>query len=166
MCTNLGFVVWTETSAVYMLDNFSRVSLQKIFEQLPSSDLTHYIFSLMQFPAYITVLSSWFFCSNAVNETDTAMKVQKIPIYRIFSNIMRTLFTVLEGEKVGCVLDSRSRAGFWKNDTAAVHAVRTIKLSYLLLQGHEVVGPAMPLRMGLESAWGWPQLIAVDKQGF
>ena len=36
-----------------------------------------------------------------------------------------------------CVLDSRSRAGFWKNDTAAVHAVRTIQynrlLSYLLL---------------------------------
>ena len=35
------------------------------------------------------------------------------------------------------VLDSRSRAGFWKNDTAAVHAIRTIQynhlLSYLLL---------------------------------
>jgi len=26
--------------------------------------------------------------------------------YRIFSNIMRNLFTVLEGQKVGCVLDS------------------------------------------------------------
>ena len=26
--------------------------------------------------------------------------------YRIFSNIMRTLFTVLEGQNVGCVLDS------------------------------------------------------------
>jgi hypothetical protein len=47
--------------------------------------------------------------------------------YRIFSNIMRTLFTVLEGQKVGCLLDSQSRAGFWKNDTAAVHAVRTIQ---------------------------------------
>jgi hypothetical protein len=47
--------------------------------------------------------------------------------YRIFSNLIRTLFTVLEGQKVGCVLDSRSRAGFWKNDTAAVHAVRTIQ---------------------------------------
>jgi hypothetical protein len=80
---------------------------------------------------------------------------------------MRTLFTVLEGEKVGCVLDSRSRAGFWKNDTAAVHVVRTIQynhlLSYLLLQGHGVVSPSMPLRMGLESAWGLPQLIAMDK---
>jgi len=57
--------------------------------------------------------------------------------YRIFLNIMCTLFTVLEGQKVGCVLDSRSRAGFLKNDTAAVHAVRTIQynhlLSYLLL---------------------------------
>jgi hypothetical protein len=57
--------------------------------------------------------------------------------YRIFSNIMRTLFTVLEGQNIGWVLDSRSRAGFWKSDTAAVHAVRTIQynhlLSYLLL---------------------------------
>jgi hypothetical protein len=45
---------------------------------------------------------------------------------------MRTLFTVLEGQKVGCVLDSRSRAGFWKNDTAVVHAVRTIQYNHLL----------------------------------
>jgi hypothetical protein len=29
-------------------------------------------------------------------------------IYRIFSNLMRTFFTVLEGQKVGCVLDSRA----------------------------------------------------------
>jgi hypothetical protein len=59
------------------------------------------------------------------------------PMYRIFSNLMRTFFTVLEGQKVGCVLDSWSRARFSKIDTAAVHAVRTIKeshlLSYLLL---------------------------------
>jgi hypothetical protein len=53
--------------------------------------------------------------------------------YRIFSNTMRTLFTVLEGQKVGYVLDSRSRAGFWKNDTAAVQAVRTIQYNNLLL---------------------------------
>jgi hypothetical protein len=29
-------------------------------------------------------------------------------IYRIFSNIMRTLFTILEGQEVGCILDSRA----------------------------------------------------------
>jgi len=29
--------------------------------------------------------------------------------------------------RIACGLDSRSRAGFWKNDTAAVHAVRTIQ---------------------------------------
>jgi len=28
--------------------------------------------------------------------------------------------------RISCGLDSRSRAGFWKNDTAAVRAVRTI----------------------------------------
>jgi hypothetical protein len=28
--------------------------------------------------------------------------------------------------RIACGLDSRSRAGFWKNDTAAVRAVRTI----------------------------------------
>jgi hypothetical protein len=55
---------------------------------------------------------------------------------------MRTLFTVLEGQKVGCVLDSQSRAGFWKNDTAAVHAARTTQynhlLFYLLLIIHQI----------------------------
>ena len=38
---------------------------------------------------------------------------------------------------IACVLDSRLRAGFWKNDGAAVHAVRTMQynnsLFYLLL---------------------------------
>ena len=29
--------------------------------------------------------------------------------------------------RIACGLDSRSRAGFWKNDTAAVSAVRTIR---------------------------------------
>jgi len=29
--------------------------------------------------------------------------------------------------RIACGLDSRSRAGFWKNDRAAVCAVRTIK---------------------------------------
>jgi hypothetical protein len=29
--------------------------------------------------------------------------------------------------RIACGLDSRSRAGFWKIDTAAVRAVRTIK---------------------------------------
>ena len=29
--------------------------------------------------------------------------------------------------RFACVLDSRSRAGFLKNDTGAVHAVRTIQ---------------------------------------
>jgi hypothetical protein len=53
--------------------------------------------------------------------------------YRIFSNLMRTFFTVLEGQKVGCVLNSRSRVGIWKNDTAAVHAVRTIQYNHYYL---------------------------------
>jgi hypothetical protein len=37
---------------------------------------------------------------------------------------------------IACGLDLRSRAGFWKNDGSAVHAVRTIQynnLFYLLL---------------------------------
>ena len=29
--------------------------------------------------------------------------------------------------RIACGLDSRSRAGLWKNDTAAVFAVRTIQ---------------------------------------
>ena len=29
--------------------------------------------------------------------------------------------------RIACGLDSRSRAGFWKNDRAAVRAVRTIQ---------------------------------------
>jgi len=33
---------------------------------------------------------------------------------------------------IACVLDSRSRAGFWKNDGAAVCAVRTIQYNNLL----------------------------------
>jgi hypothetical protein len=49
---------------------------------------------------------------------------------------IRTLFTVLEGQKVGCVLESRLRGGFWKNDTAAVHAVRTIQYTHLLFIIH------------------------------
>ena len=47
--------------------------------------------------------------------------------YRIFSNLIRTLFTVSEGLKIRCGLDSRSWAGFWKNGRAAVRAVRTIQ---------------------------------------
>jgi len=29
--------------------------------------------------------------------------------------------------RIACGLDSRSKAGFWKNDRAAVRAARTIK---------------------------------------
>jgi len=29
--------------------------------------------------------------------------------------------------RIACGLDSKSRAGFWKNDRAAVHAIRTIQ---------------------------------------
>jgi hypothetical protein len=39
------------------------------------------------------------------------------------------------GLKIRCVLDSQSRAGFWKNDTAPVHAVRTIQYNHLLSWG-------------------------------
>jgi len=34
--------------------------------------------------------------------------------------------------RIACGLDSRSRAGFWKNDRASVHAVRTIQKSIIL----------------------------------
>jgi hypothetical protein len=70
------------------------------------------------------------------------MQTESYTTYRIFSNLIRTLFTVLKGQKVRYVLDSLSRAGFWKNDIATVHAVRTIQyntiqynnlLFYLLL---------------------------------
>jgi len=52
--------------------------------------------------------------------------------YRIISNLIRTLFSFrgLKNQmriRIACGLDSRSRAGFWKNDTAAVRAVRTIQ---------------------------------------
>jgi len=33
---------------------------------------------------------------------------------------------------IACGLDSRSRAGFWKNDGAAVRAVRTIQYNNLI----------------------------------
>jgi len=33
---------------------------------------------------------------------------------------------------ITCGLDSRSRAGFWKNDEAAVRVVRTIQYNNLL----------------------------------
>ena len=36
---------------------------------------------------------------------------------------------------IACGLDSRSRAGFWKNDRAAVRAIRTIQ--YLLTYSME-----------------------------
>ena len=36
------------------------------------------------------------------------------------------------GIRITCGLDSRSWAGFWKNDRAAVHAVRTIQYNNLL----------------------------------
>jgi hypothetical protein len=36
-------------------------------------------------------------------------------------------FYSFRGLKIRCGLDSRSRAGFWKNDTVAVRAVRTIQ---------------------------------------
>jgi hypothetical protein len=45
--------------------------------------------------------------------------------YRIFSNLIRTLFEVSEDWKIRCGLDSQSRAGFWKNDRVSVRAVRT-----------------------------------------
>jgi hypothetical protein len=53
--------------------------------------------------------------------------------YRIFLNLIHTLFYSFRGLKIRCGLDSRSRDGFWKNDTAAVYAVRTIQYINLLL---------------------------------
>jgi hypothetical protein len=34
--------------------------------------------------------------------------------------------------RIECGLDSRSRAGFWKNDRAGVRAVKTIQLFIIL----------------------------------
>ena len=58
-------------------------------------------------------------------------------IYRIFSNIIRTFYssTGLKNQmriRIACGLDSRSWAGFWKNDRAAVRDVRTIQYNNLL----------------------------------
>jgi len=57
-----------------------------------------------------------------------------LPYYRIFSNpIPFYPFYSFRGPKnqmsitVPCGLDSRSRAGFWKNDGAPVRAVKTIQ---------------------------------------
>jgi hypothetical protein len=38
--------------------------------------------------------------------------------------------------RIACGLDSRSRAGFWKNDRAAVRAVITIQYNNLLFITH------------------------------
>jgi hypothetical protein len=62
--------------------------------------------------------------------------------YHIFSNLIRTLFTVLEGLKIGCVLNSWLKVGFWKNGTAALHAVRTIQ--YSKGKGHPITGHEGP----------------------
>jgi len=44
--------------------------------------------------------------------------------FRGLNNQMRTT--------VACGLDSQLRAGFWKNDRAAVHAIRTIQYSTII----------------------------------
>jgi hypothetical protein len=44
--------------------------------------------------------------------------------FRGLKNLMRI--------RIECGLDSRSRAGFWKNDRASVRAVRTIQLFIIL----------------------------------
>ena len=41
-----------------------------------------------------------------------------------------------------CGLDSRSRAGFWKNDTDPVRAIRTIQYNNLLFIIHQTRRPA------------------------
>jgi len=58
--------------------------------------------------------------------------------YRIFSNLIHTLFHSFRGLKnqmrirIACGLDSQSWTGFWKNDRATVRAVRTIQYNNLL----------------------------------
>ena len=52
--------------------------------------------------------------------------------YSTFSILIRTLFTVSEGQKIRCGFDSGSWVGFWKKDRAAVRAVRTIQCNNLL----------------------------------
>jgi hypothetical protein len=82
----------------------------------------------------------WNFCQNVPYDSDILLKEFKIPYilesnphpfysFRGLKNQMRII--------IACRLDSRSRAGLWKNDRAAVRAVRTIQcynlLFYLLL---------------------------------
>jgi len=58
--------------------------------------------------------------------------------YTVYSRIQSAPFCSFRGLKnqmritIVCGLDSRSRAGFWKNDGVAVRAVRTIQYNNLL----------------------------------
>ena len=70
---------------------------------------------------------------NIHKNADKKILKTKLLKYHIFSNLIRTLFTVSESWKIRCRLDSRSSAGFWKNDRATVHAIRTIQYNNLLL---------------------------------
>jgi hypothetical protein len=75
---------------------------------------------------HLAQLPSW-------RTTPCRLSATAYSIYRIFSNLIHTFFYGFRGLKnqmrirIACGLESRSRAGFWKNDRAAVHAVRIIQ---------------------------------------
>jgi hypothetical protein len=64
-------------------------------------------------------------------ESPLLIKHRSIKTYEewicILANLIRTRFTVAEGYKFRCGLDSRSRAGVWPKDWAGVRAVRTLQ---------------------------------------
>jgi hypothetical protein len=74
--------------------------------------------------------STWGLCTPGsnycINGTPYILKSNPHPFYsfRGLKNQMRIT--------IACGLDLRSRAGFWKNDGVAVHAVRTIQYNNLL----------------------------------
>jgi hypothetical protein len=53
---------------------------------------------------------------DALTATPNIMEIKYIK-YHTFSDLICTLFTVLESYKIRCRLDSWSRAGFCKNDS-------------------------------------------------
>jgi hypothetical protein len=54
-------------------------------------------------------------------------------IYRIFSNLILTLFTVSDGQKIRCRLDSWLRAGFWKNDKSRCTCCKNNTIIYYFI---------------------------------
>jgi hypothetical protein len=110
---------------MYLLNILSTLSLWNIFHVYLSS--IPFILSIL-YPSSSRVRYEikCFVKLNVVIEVPYILESNPHPFYsfRGLKNHMRIRFA--------CGLDSRSRAGFWKNDWAAVRAVRTIQYNNLL----------------------------------